>query len=91
MYICTLQKVQSFVGESADQSNDIEKQVLNLYDRLYQSYVLANSTTLDSGHTPLSDSGDLFNEVTTVVMDNLETVTSVSQASLISLSQHQQY
>ena len=69
----------------------MEKQVLNLYDQLYQSYVLANSTTTGGSHgSGLTNSGDLLNEAKIIVMENLETIISVSTAvcylSSISLS-----
>lgn len=66
------------MGDSSEQHSAVEKQVLNLYDQLYQSYVLANTSTLDVGHAPEMADGDLFNELKIIVMDNLETVVSVS-------------
>ena len=65
------------MGEDSDKNSTLEKQVLNLYDQLYQSYVLANTSTLEVGPTPGMKDGDLFNELKIVVMDNLETVISV--------------
>ena len=65
------------MGEGSDKNSTLEKQVLNLYDQLYQSYVLANTSTLEVGPTPGMKDGDLFNELKIVVMDNLETVISV--------------
>ena len=66
------------MGGEADGNSAVEKQILNLYDQLYQSYVLANTSTLDVGHTPDVEDGDLLNELQIIVMDNLETVISVS-------------
>ena len=72
--------MQSALGDSSEKGSAIEKQVLNLYDQLYQSYVLANSTTTDSGYSSsVADGGDLLNEAKIIVMENLETVISVSQ------------
>ena len=68
------------LGDTSEKGSAIEKQVLNLYDQLYQSYVLANSTTASESHfgSGLTNSGDLLNEMQIIVMENLETVVSVS-------------
>jgi hypothetical protein len=73
-------QVQSVLGDTSEKGSAIEKQVLNLYDQLYQSYVLANSTTASENHfgSGLTNSGDLLNEMQIIVMENLETVVSVS-------------
>ena len=77
--LCFVQ-VQSVLGDTSEKGSAIEKQVLNLYDQLYQSYVLANSTTASENHfgSGLTNSGDLLNEMQIIVMENLETVVSVS-------------
>ena len=75
--------MQSALGDSSGKGSAIEKQVLNLYDQLYQSYVLANSTTTSASQGPgLTDGRDLLNEVKIIVMENLETVVSVSQKTV---------
>ena len=70
-------QVRSLLGDTSDQNSAIQKQVLNLYDQLYQSYVLANTSTLEVDHTPEMKDGDLLNELQIVVMENLEIVFSV--------------
>ena len=71
-------QVQSAMGDDAEGNSAVKKQILNLYDQLYQSYVLANTSTLDVDPTPDMEDGDLLNELKTIIMDNLETVISVS-------------
>ena len=87
LYVClgllcfvSCAQVQSALGDTSEKGGAIEKQVLNLYDQLYQSYVLANSTTSSESHfgSGLTNSGDLLNEMQIIVMENLETVVSVS-------------
>ena len=71
--------MQSLVGDSSYNNSAVQKQVLNLYDQLYQSYVLKNMSTLTSGPTHHLEEGDLLNELKIIVMDNLETVISVRE------------
>ena len=52
-------QVQSAMGDDAEENSAVKKQILNLYDQLYQSYVLANTSTLDVDHTPDIEDGDL--------------------------------
>ena len=71
--------MQSLVGDSSYNNSAVQKQVLNLYDQLYQSYVLKNMSTLTTGPTHHLEEGDLLNELQIIVMDNLETVISVRE------------
>ncbi|CAI8036169.1 Transmembrane protein 245, partial [Geodia barretti] len=81
-------QVQSALGDTSEKGGAIEKQVLNLYDQLYQSYVLANSTTSSESHfgSGLTNSGDLLNEMQIIVMENLETVVSVLKSMWVVLA-----
>ena len=63
-----------------DSENDaVQKEVLNLYDRLYQSYVFSNSSTINIDHTPSLEGDDLLNALQIIITDNLGTVISVSR------------
>ena len=72
------------MGNSLYNNSAVQKQVLNLYDQLYQSYVLKNTSMLDScpTHHDQESGDDLLNELQIIVMDNLETVISVSTAQI---------
>lgn len=56
----------------------VEKQILNLYDQLYQSYVVSNVSSLSVDHTPEVEHGDLINELKIILFNNYETIISVS-------------
>ena len=74
------------LGDTSDSGGSVilKKQVLNLYDQLYQSYVLSNYSTPTSAAgthiigAGLTNIGDLLNEIMIIAMENLETIFSVS-------------
>ena len=72
-------QVQHLMGDVYNNSA-VQKQVLNLYDQVYQSYVMGNSTKFNTSSTHPLQRTDLLNELTTIVIDNLETVLSVSSS-----------
>ena len=75
-------QVQNFIGNSLYNNSAVEKQVLNLYDQLYQSCVLKNNSMFDPSpaHHDQETGEDFLYELPAIIMDNLETVMSVSTA-----------
>ena len=74
-------QVQSIMEKSLYNDSAVQKQVLNLYDQLYQSYVLRNTSMLDPVlvHHESETGGDMLNELWIIAVDNLETVIAVSR------------